>query len=1499
MLSRLKPYLFTFFLILALVSVPQVVAQNDTQPIDVILLLDSSGSTADQRDLIQKATEFLLDYLEANTGFADLDYRLSIIGFNQDVIKSSAIYLGRPTEANLAKFFADTSAGGDTDFKLAIEYALNEFSRVNTPGTARTPIVILMTDGQPARRGQPLPDSELNTYFDDLSQILTTAVNDTGLQFFVVAVGQAAADQARWQNALPREDQYVYIDDNSNLSEVYWQFLSEFMGGEQDAIVELTANKTHTISVEPYLDEISLTVLKDTDDAVIQIVTPRGYLFTDPPIRGSGSEDLHEIYVISTPEKGDWKIALQGSDGRLLITRRYPQVTLEVDRPVLPVNEPLTVQAALNSESLAMLNPETIALRLIDNPSASECDSSGYPFTKLSDGIYEAEIPGFIEADIYTLSLIVCVNKEVLETIPKEEVEVKAVHLPEILSFDVSPSVYGKPFIITYDIAYDEDIGDLRPVLEISLEEEPLETIEIESHDALRANSIEYLPEQEGNYEFALRIQGSTPDRLPFADKQSRARNYVNPEALVTPESEVPTVESTTVAPTPIEVTATPAIVTTSPSFAIPFTLRELGLILVVVPLALVAGYLGFRVYRNFQAGTTTRIQEDEPVVTPPPPNGPSEPRVENRQNGFFKKERVKVGDIRTQIKNGGLELAQAEIELDEVLRNVEEQVQSDVTKPVSQLTRDIFDAFYQFYKEPTDPKEFYDEIVNPRFRQYKKNRSMAWGIIDELERIWQGDPDKALSYLYDSLLPGVKDLELLRVFAQHPENIFKRHTTYLMNALDTFDNAQLKNLAVQATVKPKCDNLAELYTYLATLNTSLPFSVDIESTQKLFQMFTDRQSPATLWEFVRELTPHLKTLTTPNNTLEGWKKAQEDIKNTLIVVRSYQYLPEATLLARRLEIWQEFAFQQAEGFRGSLMVTPGSLAVEVRPSLDIFALPEERLNERGDWDVSIPLTLYHLGDWPITDIETEVRLAQGGRFGSTKLEFLQEGVVHSQLIKMGTVAQSDTSITIQTVFTTNTLSHRGQFGTEQKQADFLYQSNNFTVAPKSQSWPSEMPLILPYISDRPLNEEEFNRLFKGEDRQLVEAIPEYIKSTRLQSRLISLMGLRRTGKTTLLDLSLQQLRDSTDALFMVVKVDLLVWLINLQEEKGGYSNIESDIDFFFWSYLYKEFEQVIHQRVGDVAINQQPELFFEKLDLLLHATREKQSSIRFVVAFDEADFFGHALFRKYFQKEEKFAAIPGRLLDLVVKYDMVMIVVHDNLRVVWQQELVNVYYDKTSAHALSEYRYFRTHPINRRDTNELLKLGPFSFTKLAEEAVWVFTGGYASLVQLLCQRLIEKRNEQWQDEVMPKLHSVTVADVKQVAYQEAYHREEMIKYLTNSFDRNELRLLLLLAQEGFVDPNTGILAIPYGASWQQLGRLNQKSEQMFSDDLDPQKLQHALASLIDKQILARVEISQERTTRLRWRIGWLYVYFKSESFDIMLGKLQPVLARFNSDLVR
>jgi len=393
-------------------------------------------------------------------------------------------------------------------------------------------------------------------------------------------------------------------------------------------------------------------------------------------------------------------------------------------------------------------------------------------------------------------------------------------------------------------------------------------------------------------------------------------------------------------------------------------------------------------------------------------------------------------------------------------------------------------------------------------------------------------------------------------------------------------------------------------------------------------------------------------------------------------------------------------------------------------------------------------------------------------------------------------------------------------------------------------------------------------------------------------------MGLRRTGKTTLLDLSLQRLQESTENIFLVVKVDLLEWLLRLQREKG-YTTLEKELDFYFWFHLNKEFERAIHQQIGEIFPKQQTEKVYEKLDWLIEAAREKEPSIRFVLAFDEADYFGHAVFRKYFQRDESFDVIPGRLLNLVTRYEMVMILVHDNIRVVWQQELVNAYYDMTSSHMLSEYRYFRTHLLDRSDTDGLLKNGPLSFTKLAEETVWAFTGGYASLIQLLYRRLIEYKNQQWSNDDTQKLSAVTVEAVKEVVRQEVYDRENeienMTSYLLHSFDGSELRLMLLLAQEGFIDPNTAILTIPYDASWQQLTQLNQKATQLFPDELDMQKLQHALASLIDKQLLTRVQINQTVTTHLRWRVGWLYIYLKSASFDIMLGKLQPVLARFSS----
>lgn len=308
MLSKLRHLALLLLLAtLSCVITFHATAQDKQKPpIDIILLLDSSGSTYDQRYLIEKATEFLLDYLDANVDFANLDYRLGVVAFNQDINTDSMIRLGRPSISNLKNFFESTPSRGDTDFNSPIEFALSEFGLLNSLDSDRMPIVILMTDGQPAVAGEVLSEPELDAYFTDIGNLVLDT-HMAGVQLFVIAVGDAQADQARWQQIL-LENHYASIDNSSNLSEVYWQILSEFVGGSQDEVFQLEAGQAYDILVESYTDELTLTVLKDDPDGVIKIVNPDGYEYEKAPTRGGEDDTLHEIYLIPTPEEGNWEI---------------------------------------------------------------------------------------------------------------------------------------------------------------------------------------------------------------------------------------------------------------------------------------------------------------------------------------------------------------------------------------------------------------------------------------------------------------------------------------------------------------------------------------------------------------------------------------------------------------------------------------------------------------------------------------------------------------------------------------------------------------------------------------------------------------------------------------------------------------------------------------------------------------------------------------------------------------------------------------------------------------------------------------------------------------------------------------------------------------------------------------------------------------------------------------------------------------------------------------
>lgn len=1433
MLSRLKFLPFFIVIILLLTGTHSAAAQDDPPPLDIILLLDSSGSTATERELIEKAAEFLLDYLEANTNLTGLDYRLSVVGFNQGVIEGSAIPLGRPTDANLDGFFTNTPADGDTDFKPALNYALDEFVRLKTLETGRLPIVILMTDGQPASLGAPLPDAELDSYFEGLGQDITT-ISDTGVQLFVVAVGDAAADEARWQNILPSEEQYVYINDSSNLSEVYWQFLSEFMGGEQDDIVQLTADQTHTVSVEPYLDEMSLTVLKDIPGTTVLITDPRGYQSNITPIRGGDSADLHEIYVISRPMKGDWEITLQNTNGRLLVTRRYPQVTLEINQPVLPVERPLTVKAFLASDSLEVINPEQIALRLIYNDSTLQEYPDSYPFTRLLDGSYEAEISGFTESGIYTLSPKVFVDGQPLESIEKEEVEVKVVHLPEISAFDVTPSEYGKPFFITYDIAYDEDIEDLIPQLEVFLEDRLIETIPIEDHDSLKTNSHEYLAEQDGDYEFTLRIQGLTPDQLPYlAEKSSEERIYSAP---VLPPS-----EPTPITPTPVD---TATIVPTKPTEPTEQPLEPSSNWFFGVLLLIVGGGIGL-----FFWGVSQKKQGK----TKPPPN--------DAPNG--------TTDFTAKLEQLEEKSKQKDTTPATLLKQIKEVSQYPVDAQKQIEAQHTLGEVINNYKSHS-PDQFY-RLIAALLKDEPRNPVILKPLIKDLDSIWDGDFENSLKNAYQYLL-HIGDVPLHRF-----DTLSREYTTksqlfaLLQNIAKVQNSASFKDLS-QDNGSPEW--LRALYTLLSQLNSENTEFVLL--TRDCFSDLQGSDKPDIVKRLSDKVFPIFAYI--PNkesSTKEDWTifynqliKVAEDIEHSGIKI------PEASFLAQGLRRQAQFVKQYINEVvdpRQNAVMTYGNLEIEYRVSLSFFNEFEESIRSQ-DWFINLLAVVYHYEGADVTDLKIKTREVTGNKEVAQQLVELPER--HTRMSKnQYRVLRVPRSPVMETKMT-----HLFQYKSKRLRGvsveeviwpggdDFGEKGQTITLRPRNKKAGQS---ARPYVVGRPITPEEFTQGTVAVISPLEKArqIADYV--CLAGTRLVFVQGLRQSGKTTTLLQVFELIKNgSQETTYLLMNLFL--------EIRDNEPRFMFALDLLRCLCEELKPHEPLHEQAKALLERRQKgqddDSFYTSLGDLFHEVAKQK--IKIVLVIQEADRFENLLENH----KELLEPVMDMLALLMYKGEMTVIAECDNIESQWESLLQKKYQARFQYRSLDEkgIHTFRVSLADSKDVFALLDYSPVPFTDLAKIAVWNFSGGYLSLVQLIAFALVQE----WEAD---KQHAVfTVDDVKRIVKElvQSDVQAPLLDYVQIGFMPEEKELMYLLVSEGFIENETGILqGIYLKDEWYGDGvRVLQNRAQERGFATVTNQLSIFLQRLSQKGVLESVVINGKHLSLVRWRIGWLVGYWRQRT---------------------
>ncbi|HRQ41833.1 MAG TPA: vWA domain-containing protein [Chloroflexota bacterium] len=1471
-LSKIKFISFIFLVLLTGAIVPQTAAQEDSLPLDIILLLDSSGSTASERELIQKAAEFLLDYLEANTDLTGLDYRLSVVGFNQGVIEGSAIPLGRPTDANLAKFFTDTRAVGDTDFKPALNHALNEFIRLKTLETGRLPIVILMTDGQPARQGEPLPDAELNGYFGELGQTITTAVNDTGVQLFVVAVGDAAADQARWQNILPTKEQYVYINDSSNLSEVYWQFLSEFMGGEQDAITSLTADTAQIISVEPYLDELTFTVLKDTPGTEVVIEDPNGNLYTQPPAKGGDETDLHEIHIIPTPGEGDWQLTLQGSDGRLLVNRRYPQVSLGTENPAVAINTPFLVRATVDSESLRDVND--LSLLLVDNVENYEEATVKLPFEPVIEGLlYEVIVPGLADPDTYELSPLIFVGDDLLTSVQTEGVQIKAVALPRITGLTVTQETPDTPFEIKYDIENDENVHNLIPELQIVADGTPLLAENLTDHEIGSENVYaEFTPEQEGVYEITLRIEGTSSEGLNFADTFKVTISFSLPTPIPLPP---PT--TSTLIPTPTQEVVPEA--TTQPVQPIPPSVRPnvwsiLFFVLLLV-LVILIGFVAYFLFKNWSWLNTRRNGADFYSEN----STPSE-----KMDKTIPESLDEIGDSTSFTVKRRLEGLITK-RLDNVQDDADGAVR-DVTDTLAKLEKAYEGEYYEQYV-----RRMLDQLRGVEVQVFL--RAVSSGLIKQ----WKEDRnvDRVVSIIYDKILglssnPHVTFVEVAKALeSEAGEPILKE---FLSNWVKFYRSPDQDNYKSMSDLDVGyLDSVKQVYRFLhAANNNRFSYGNGSEYTQ-LQEAFLPQEGvykSQNLYLLLKDLNPVF--IQPPPKEIEAWQEyksvLEQAAKDLTSSDKTYAKIPETHILRNQVNRWLASTQTRIENWEEEpVAIGPGKIEFELRSSLDVYVDQEEKVRN-NEWTYYIRGVLYHMSGADINHLrllysannqrailvtldkhKENIKLASGEHI---KFAIVQEPVEPTRLLF---------ELEFQTHFTVGNTGEPKQY--QERISPIL------SIAPSLDSYLLDQELKSPFIIGRPLTSEEFKRFALRRPTQIVTELVEYLAYSE-GTELIVLEGLRQSGKTTVIDVVLEAIDPNPmDSLpkYFIVKVNLMDWWEEYIQGQG-ITNTDS-YRHQFWRCCYHcgvekltKFNEEENQGLIDSGIKSQgnngtnPFLSFRSL-----ATDIKnKTGLLPLLIVDDADIF------------DKFGNQIPKLMEELNSFCQssqgIIWTANDNRSRPWIETLQTLFTGNRQA----KQKTFRTSLVDERDTEKILTTnGTLELTPLAKRAAYIFTGGWVSLVQELGNGLVnEIINPKVGVDYEQAYRLVTVQDIRSVILQYSSVNTLFVDYLRASFTSYEVLLMQVMVKEDLIDKDTSILeGIRYKSGWTGKEFLREKIQQAYrSDEIGREDVefieknwQGIFYQLKEKGIIENLVFQGQLSSLVRFRVGWLYSYFRAEPY--------------------
>lgn len=1425
-------------------------AQSDGSRLDLVLLIDSTGSTADtDRDNLRlAAAKFLLDYVQSVGEVQGVTHRFAAANFNTatlDEIPWTSL------QGNVGRNQLVARSIGNTDFGPALKYALQLRQQ---PGGAEKMAVVLFTDGAPCPSGPPCPQgTTLDAYFQGLESTVAE-LQESGAQVFVVALGDNTT-ATQWSN-LVGADHYRFVDANTDLAGVYHDFLAELLGLGAEAARPLADGGVTEITVEPYLEQLVISVVKSNPRAQVTITNPFDGVVM--PTRG-GADELHAVYAVPSPTAGTWRVRVSGSTAQVWVDRQY--ATLILDAPTAPqaLGTPVEVTGQLLRRGVAIVDDSDLQLSVVTTGPADAM--AAFDLTRKPNGRYHGALTDLTAEGVYTLTLSGVWSGQTVGARQTEVVTVSLFAMPVLGLLEIQGEVLvGRPITVTVGIADAERIGPATEVFarllraDGSTVETPALRDNGQGPDAVAGDGVFaaelILPATEGRYRVEAVLQGISRDGV--------ALDMVTPQQILEVRSSLPTP------------TVTPTIVT--PPRPAGFDVPDLGrrypwlMIGLVGGAVLASGYLRYRVLDERARADAERARADAAGNT-----------FIREAEEWYRKGEEHSGRGEYE------EAREAFAQYFEILRQGFKKLNLDIMPNLSQAAAGLFGAL----KHLPDDKRDETLLAQAQLQLTTDlDRVRFTAMANALPDLWQ--PEQAIGKLYILLKGGGQCKPLLDAIAAagHPPLAAIAQT--LQQAIDISAPEVLHRVVADARQLPANSGtgLGAIYEWLESLaQYAEPPRLPADRVKPILDAL-QQAGPQECFKLVEVAAQQLTAAPKrkPNEKeADYWQRVHEYLQNGLAAIKSQAngQLPEAQILSKFADRWLVYTHKQLQRF-----MSPPEIHVDLMPALSQVER-EEHLKE-GYWQVAVPVNLFNAGERPALSVEVRVSVNYGRLVSMPNsvqyLSALAAGRAEHLTFRVEAADGADCRLQIDVTYIDEEPEvARYEFKRTQKSCNPQY----LEIAPPA-SFVLPAPRSNPYTTGPLLNDADWERMAKGGAHETVRQIAAKLEVLQTAGCFVHIVGLRRTGKTTILKRVLRAAQDlkqpSGAPKFLCIYLDLEKWLERIEPYRSPETMVW---DSALWYGVLEEIYQVcehdlpgaLRDRIRHVLQSNAKSLSVLPIKDFRGFLREVQRATNrtLFLALDEGEALADLQPALNYQgtgrdlpSSNPITRIMSELQALVEDERVVVLMARGYNEAVWEQ---NGAHDPRK-HTSGCFDIWHTQLLSRDETLELLKMGGFQVTALGQETFWQLTGGYPLLIQVLGDHLYKKR-------ALGELSGTVSNDVIKRAIFDLMTTSagaEALDFMRYGFKREEEMVLKILAV-WFTDL-TGYLDIPRGADnygrevFSLLGQqLCNRWPTTWPSIPDPSRLKQILARMVDKSLLQPPDTG--KFIRLRWRVGWVCLFMR------------------------